>query len=747
MMNIFCRTFYLSLILCAVSPLAALAQKEAARIEKRIDSILKLMTPEEKAGQLNQYTGDRLATGPVQPNSNKYNDIRQGRVGSMLNVRGANDTRAVQQLAMQSRLKIPLLFGQDVIHGYRVTFPVPLAEAASWDMEAIEKAARIAAIEAAASGLHWTFAPMVDIARDPRWGRVTEGAGEDPFLGSRIAEARVRGFQGKGLGDTSAIMACVKHFAAYGAALAGRDYNPADMSERELWETYLPPFRAAAAAGAASFMNAFNLLNGVPATASSYLQRDILKKQWGFRGLVVSDWNSVGEMVSHGFAEDRRQAALYAMLAGSDMDMESHSYIDFLPQLIKEKKVPINLVDDAVRRVLRKKFELGLFDDPYRFSNEERERKLLGAPAHRQAALDMARKSIVLLKNENSLLPLNASVKNIALIGPLAASGVDMKGAWSVSWEKDSLVSVYDGLRKKLGANTNIFYEKGSEITSSDTSRFAAAASVASNSDVIILVVGESFDMSGEAKSRSSLELPGVQEELVKRMVATGRPVIVLVMAGRPLIFNWTADHAHAVVYTWFAGSEGGNAIADVLTGEYNPSGKLPISFPRAVGQVPIFYNHTNTGRPVTNEANITYKSAYIDVANTPKYAFGYGLSYTRFDYADLKLSTGNLKISDQLRVSCTVTNSGDRDGEEVVQLYLRDMVASIARPVMELKGFQKILLRKGESRKVEFLIGKNELSFYNNKLEWIAEKGRFELMIGSASNDIRLRQYFELVP
>jgi len=745
-MKFISRTLYLSLILCAVSPLAALAQKDAARIEKRIDSLLKLMTPEEKAGQLNQYTGDRLATGPVQPNSNKYNDIRQGRVGSMLNVRGASDTRAVQQLAMQSRLKIPLLFGQDVIHGYRVTFPVPLAEAASWDMAAIQKAARIAAIEAAGSGLHWTFAPMVDIARDPRWGRVTEGAGEDPFLGSRIAEARVHGFQGKGLGDTSAIMACVKHFAAYGAGLAGRDYNPADMSERELWETYLPPFKAAAAAGAASFMNAFNLLNGVPATASSYLQRDILKKQWGFKGLVVSDWNSVGEMVSHGFAEDRKRAALYAMLAGSDMDMESHSYIDFLPQLIKEKKIPIAIVDDAVRRVLRKKFELGLFDDPYRFSNEERERKLLGAPAHHEAALDMARKSIVLLKNEKGLLPLNASVKNIALIGPLAASGVDMKGAWSVSWESDSLVSVYDGLRKKLGANATIRYEKGCDISSTDTSRFAAAAAVANGADVIIIVVGESFTMSGEAKSRSSLELPGVQEELIKRMVATGRPVIVLVMAGRPLIFNWTADHADAVVYTWFLGSEGGNAIADVLTGEYNPSGKLPISFPRAVGQIPLFYNHTNTGRPVTNESNITYKSAYIDVANTPKYAFGYGLSYTRFDYADLKLSTSNLRDGEQLRVSCTVTNSGDRDGEEVVQLYLHDLVASIARPVMELKGFQKIFLRKGESRKVEFLVGKNELSFYNNKLEWISEKGRFELMIGSASNDIRLRQNFELV-
>jgi beta-glucosidase len=611
--------------------------------EQKIDSLLKIMTLEEKIGQLTQYTGDRItATGPLGKPIDKTDEVKAGRAGSLLNVRGAAQTRRMQEMAMQSRLKIPLLFGQDVIHGYRVTFPVPLAEAATWDTLAIEQSARIAATEAAASGIHWTFAPMVDICRDPRWGRVTEGAGEDPFLGSVIARARVKGFQGNRLGDLNSVMACVKHFAAYGAATGGRDYNAVDMSERLLWEVYLPPFKAAAEAGAATFMNAFNLLNGVPATASSYLQREILKGDWHFKGFVVSDWNSIGEMVPHGFAKNKYEAAQFAITAGSDMDMESRSYVENLQKLVADKKIKTSLIDDAVRRILRKKFELGLFDDPFRYCSEEREQSVLNTKQHHEAARDIARKSIVLLKNENRLLPLSPAVKKIAVIGPLAKSGIDMKGAWSVKWDNDSLVSLYDGLLN-AGSQVSLSYAKGCGIKDTSRSGFAEAVATALTADVVVLAVGESFDMSGEAKSRSDIHLPGVQEELIKAIYATGKPMVVVVMAGRPLIFNWTADHAQAIVYAWFLGSEAGNAMADVLFGKYNPSGKLPISFPRAEGQIPVFYSYTNTGRPVVNENNIVYKSAYIDLPNTPRFAFGYGLSYTSFAYGDLILSTKNL--------------------------------------------------------------------------------------------------------
>lgn len=721
------------------------AQKKT--IDQKVDSVLKLMTLDEKIGQLNQYSGKEELTGPESARSNLTQEIKGGKVGSMLNVRGAERTRKVQELTMQSRLKIPLIFGQDVIHGYKVTFPIPLAEAASWDTGAIELGARVAATEAAASGLHWTFAPMVDIARDPRWGRVMEGAGEDPFLGSVIARARVRGFQGKGLGNLDAVMACAKHFAAYGAAIGGRDYNSVDMSERTLWEVYLPPFKAAAEAGAATFMNSFNDLNGVPATGNAHLQRDILKGAWKFKGFVVSDWGSIGEMVDHGYVKDKYEAALSAITAGSDMDMESRSYITNLSKLVKGGQVPVAQVDEAVKRILRKKFELGLFDDPYRFSNVQREQQAVGNQQHRTIAREMAQKSIVLLKNEKNLLPLSKDLKKIALIGPLAKSETDMLGFWNVSWPDNSdVVSQWEGLANKVGTGTQLIYAKGCEVNDTSRAGFAEAIAAAQAAEVVIVSVGELRDMSGEAKSRASLHLPGVQEELVRELQATGKPVVVLINAGRPLVFNWMADHVPAILYTWWLGSEAGTAIANVLFGEYNPSGKLPMTFPRAEGQVPIYYNYLNTGRPAPDdEKPARYRSGYIDMQKSPRYAFGHGLSYTTFGYSNLALNKSSMNGADSIVVTFTLTNTGNRAGEEVAQLYLRDNVASVVRPVKELKDFTKMLLQPGESRTIRFVINKEKLSFYNQKLQWDAEPGTFDLLIGSASDDIRLRSNFEL--
>ena len=671
---------------------------QSKNTDRKVEVLLRQMTLEEKIGQLNQYTGDNAATGPITINPNKQAEIKQGLIGSMLNILGTKYTRQYQELAMQSRLKIPLLFGQDVIHGYKTTFPIPLAEAASWDLEAMELTARIAATEAAAAGIHWTFAPMVDISRDPRWGRVMEGAGEDTYLGSKIAYARVKGFQGN-LGDVTSVMACVKHFAAYGAAVGGRDYNSVDMSNRMLWETYLPPFKAALDAGAATFMNSFNDLNGIPATGNAYLQRDILKEKWNFKGFVVSDWGSIGEMVNHGYAKDNKEAALAAITAGSDMDMESNAYRYHLAQLVKEKKVPMALIDDAVKRILRKKFELGLFDDPFKFNNEEREQKALNNPEHRKVARAMAAKSIVLLKNEKGILPLSKSTKTIAFIGPLVKEYKQNMGFWSVELPEldytKEIVSQWDGLQNKVEKNTQLLYAKGCDIEGDNTEGFAEAIAVANQADVVILSIGERRDQSGEAKSRSNLRLPGVQEELVKAIQATGKPVVVLINAGRPLIFNWTADQVPAILYTWWLGSEAGNAIADVLFGDYNPSGKLPISFPREEGQIPIYYNHFNTGRPAPNETATNYVSAYIDLKNSPKFPFGYGLSYTTFNYSDLQLSKKVMKKNETITVSFTLTNNGKFDGEEVVQLYLKDQVGSVVRPVKELRDFQKVFLKR----------------------------------------------------
>ncbi|MBN8665736.1 MAG: beta-glucosidase BglX [Chitinophagales bacterium] len=733
----------LCLVILAATQVVCVSAQKSKTIAQKVDSVLQLMTLEEKIGQLNQYSGDWSHTGPITKDGDKQSQIKKGQLGSMLNIVGVEHTRTLQELAMQSRLKIPLLFGQDVIHGLKTTFPIPLAEAASWDLPAIERSARTAAKEATASGIHWTFAPMVDIARDPRWGRVMEGAGEDPFLGSAIAKARVKGFQGNGLGSLDAVMACAKHFAAYGAAVGGRDYNSVDMSERLLHEVYLPPFKAALDAGVATFMNSFNDLNGVPATGNRYLQRTLLKEQWKFKGFVVSDWGSVGEMIAHGYVQDNREAAKAAITAGSDMDMESRSYIQHLAELVKQKQVSIALVDDAVRRILAKKFEMGLFDDPFRFSNADRERKVWNDPAHKAAALDMARKSIVLLKNEQALLPIQASMKKVALIGPFMKAVRDNLGFWSYEWPDDSttIVTQYDGIVRRLPKDAIVHYAKGCNINDADSAGFAAAIAAAKDADLVIMSMGEARDMSGEAKSRSSIQLPGVQEALIKAIHATGKPVVLLMNAGRPLIFNWAADHVPAIVYTWWLGTQAGDAIGDVLFGQYNPSGKLPMTFPRSEGQIPIYYNYYNTGRPAKDENNLFYVSAYIDLPNSPKYPFGYGLSYTQFQYAPMQLSDTVLKGNQTLTVKVRVRNAGKYDGEEVVQLYLRDVTASVVRPVKELKGFQKIFLKAGETKELVFKVKTDDLRFYNQTLQHIWEPGEFHVMVGTSSAQVETRK------
>ena len=725
--------------------ICSVANAQDTSIEKKVDALLEKMTLQEKVGQLNQYSGN-LLTGPASnQKTNLQEDIKNGWVGSMLNVKGVKNTRAVQEIAMQSRLKIPLLFGLDVIHGYETIFPIPLAEAASWDMDAIKSGAQVAAKEAASKGIHWTFAPMVDIARDPRWGRIMEGAGEDPYLGSLIAKARVKGFQGDKLGDTLSIMACAKHFAAYGAAIAGRDYNAVDMSDVELWQTYLPPFKAAAEAGVSTFMNSFNTLNGIPASGNDYLQRTILKGKWGFKGFVVSDWNSIGEMIKWGYAKDTADAALKAITAGSDMDMEGHNYRKKLVQLVNEKKVDIKLVDDAVRRILYKKFELGLFDNPYRFSDSTREVRVINDPNNRAIAREMARKSIVLLKNENELLPLTQKNRTIALIGPLVKAKRDMAGSWTVNTDSTNMVSLYEGLMARRGSN-KLLYAKGGTVPKTTDDEINEAVAVANKADVVVLAVGETYDMSGESKSRADIHLPGDQEKLFAALQQTGKPIVVVVMAGRSLIFNTIANKANSILYTWWLGSEAGNAIADVLYGDYNPAGRLPITFPRSMGQIPIYYSHLNTGRAYENQKSKLYLSSYIDEENTPRYAFGYGLSYTNFQYSNLQLSDSTMNEKDSIVVSFKLTNIGKYAGEEVAQLYLRNEVASIARPVKELKDFVKVKLNVGESKEIRFTINKEKLSFYNRKLEWGTEPGRFQLMIGTASDSILLKSSFQLV-
>ncbi|MGE8529041.1 glycoside hydrolase family 3 N-terminal domain-containing protein [Chryseobacterium rhizosphaerae] len=713
-------------------------------IDQKVAELLAKMTLEEKVGQMVQYSGFEYATGPQQSNSAAVlEEIKKGKVGSMLNVAGSEETRAFQKLAMQSRLKIPLLFGQDVIHGYRTTFPVNLGQAASWDLGMIEKSERIAATEAAAYGIHWTFAPMVDIARDPRWGRVMEGSGEDTYLGTKIGLARIKGFQGRGLGSLDAVMACAKHFAAYGAAVGGRDYNSVDMSLRQLNETYLPPFKAAAEAGVATFMNSFNDINGIPATANQYIQRDLLKGKWNYKGFVVSDWGSIGEMIPHGYARDANEAAEKAIQGGSDMDMESRVYMAQLPKLVKEGKVDAKLVDDATGRILTKKFEMGLFDDPYRFSNEKRQKEQTDNQENRKFGREFGSKSIVLLKNQGNILPLSKTVKTVALIGPFAKETVANHGFWSIAFKDDNqrIVSQFDGIKNQLDKNSTLMYAKGCNVDDQDKSQFSEAVETAKKADVVIMTLGEGHAMSGEAKSRSNIGFTGVQEDLLKEIAKTGKPIILMVNAGRPLIFNWASDNIPAIMYTWWLGTEAGNSIADVLFGTVNPGGKVPMSFPRTEGQIPVYYNHFNTGRPAKNNTDRNYVSAYIDLDNDPKYPFGYGLSYTDFKYSDMILSSVNLTGNQTLNISVTVSNTGKYDGEEVVQLYIRDLFGKVVRPVKELKGFQKIFIKKGESKKVDFKLTPEELKFFDEDLNFDWESGEFDIMIGTHSQNVQTKR------
>ena len=733
------KKIFLSIFLAGLG-ITVSAQKS---IDQKVTELMAKMTLEEKIGQLNQYNDDITATGPVTKDADKAGQVRAGKLGSILNAIGAKNTKNWQDQAMQSRLKIPLLFGQDVIHGFRTTFPIPLGETATWDMNLIEKSARIAATEASAYGIHWTFAPMVDIGRDPRWGRVMEGAGEDTYLGTLVGKARVKGFQGNGLGNKDAVMACAKHFAAYGAAVGGRDYNSVDMSLRQLHETYLPPFKAVSDIGVATFMNSFNDINGIPATGNKYIQRDLLKGAWNFQGFVVSDWGSIGEMIPHGFAKDNKDAALKAIIAGSDMDMESRSYINHLAELVKEGKVDIQLVDDAVRRILTKKYELGLFDDPYRFINEKREKEQANNPEHRKFAREIGAKSIVLLKNENQLLPLSPTTKKVAIIGPFAKATVENHGFWSIAFPDDSqrIVTQFDGIKAQLDKNSELLYAKGCNANDNDKSMFAEAVETAKKADVVIMTLGEGHAMSGEAKSRSNIHFSGVQEDLLKEIAKTGKPIILMINAGRPLVFDWASENIPTIVYTWWLGTEAGNSIADILFGKINPGGKLPMTFPRTEGQIPIYYNHYNTGRPAKNNTDRNYVSAYIDLDNDPAYPFGFGLSYTTFQYSDVNVSATQLKGNQTLTASVTLTNSGNYDGEEVVQLYIRDLVGKVVRPVKELKGFQKIFLKKGESKTVSFNITPEDLKFYDDELNFDWESGEFDIMIGTNSAQVQTKR------
>lgn len=713
-------------------------------IDQKVSELLSKMTLEEKVGQLVQYSGFEYATGPQNSNSaTVLNEIKQGKVGSMLNVAGAEETRKFQELALKSRLKIPMLFGQDVIHGYRTTFPVNLGQAASWDLNLIEKSERIAATEASAYGIHWTFAPMVDVARDPRWGRVMEGSGEDTYLGTQIGLARIKGFQGKGLGNIDAIMACAKHFAAYGAAVGGRDYNSVDMSLRQLNETYLPPFKAAAEAGVATFMNSFNDINGIPATANKYILRDLLKGKWNYQGFVVSDWGSIGEMVPHGYAKDNKDAAEKAINAGSDMDMESRAYMAELPKLVQEGKVDPKLIDDAARRILVKKFEMGLFDDPYRFSNEKRQKEQLNNQENRKFGREFGSKSIVLLKNQKNILPLSRSTKTIALIGPFGKETSANHGFWSVAFKDDSqrIITQFDGIKNQLDKNSTLLYAKGANVDDQDKSMFAEAVETAKKADVVIMTLGEGHAMSGEAKSRSNLHFTGVQEDLLKEIAKTGKPIVLMINAGRPLVFDWAADNIPAIVYTWWLGTEAGNSIADILFGTVNPGGKLPMTFPRTEGQIPVYYNHYNTGRPAKNNTDRNYVSAYIDLDNDPKFPFGFGLSYTQFKYSDMNLSSASLKGNQTLNISLNVSNIGNYDGEEVVQLYIRDLFGKVVRPIKELKGFQKVFIKKGETKTINFTLTPENLKFYDDELNFDWEGGDFDIMVGTDSQNVQTKR------
>ena len=754
------RLMYLGLVVvflaCQQSPNS---EKEAsAEIDQQVDDLLSKMTLEEKIGQMNQYSGFMDFTGP-QPNegraANKLEQIKKGLVGSMLNVHGVENIKAVQKLAVEeSRLGIPLIFGFDVIHGYKTISPIPLAEAASWDLKAIQRSAEVAAEEASAAGINWTFAPMVDISRDARWGRVMEGAGEDPFLGSEIAKARIRGFQGNDLSAVNTVAATAKHFAAYGFAEAGREYNTVDIGTSTLYNVVFPPFRASLDAEVKTVMNAFNVVNGIPSTGDKFLLRDILKEKWDFQGFVVSDWDSVGEMVAHGLAKNGREAAKSGVIAGSDMDMESYHYVEQLVSLVKDGEVDEALITDAARRILKVKFELGLFEDPYKYCSIEREKETIYNPKFKKDVLDMAKKSIVLLKNENNTLPLKSSGQNIAVIGALADDKTSPLGSWRIAADDGTAVSVLEGLNAYT--KNNYSYSKGADvvtgkkqftqeltINNTDKSGFPEAIATAKSADVVIMVLGEHGLQSGEGRSRTRLDLPGVQQDLLEQVYKVNPNIVLVLQNGRPLALPWADEHIPAIVEAWHLGSESGNAIAEILYGDYNPSGKLPMTFPRHVGQVPIYYNHKSTGRPKLPSPGEVFWSHYTDEKHTPLYPFGFGLSYTTFDFEELTIDnsyTENKTVS----VSVRVTNTGQKSGKVTTQLYLQDEFASVTRPVRELKAFEQVQLNSGESRVLSFQLQDKELGFYNNDGEFLIEEGSFQVYVGEDSQ-AQLSSSFDL--
>lgn len=750
MKKIHFKSFVLTLFFLNIS--CSAQQKKVViqnSIETKVDSLLKLMTLEEKVGQLNQYNGFWDVTGPIPKEGSaaqKYENLKKGLVGSMLNVKGVKDVYALQKIAVEeTRLGIPLLFGFDVIHGYKTISPIPLAEAASWDLEAIKKSAQIAADEAGAVGINWTFAPMVDISRDARWGRVMEGAGEDPYLGSLIAKARVNGFQGD-LKSNKNILACAKHFVGYGFAEAGRDYNTVSVGTNILNNILFPPFIAAKDADVKTFMNAFNDLNGVPSTGSSYLQREILKGKWNFQGFIVSDWGSIGEMINHGFAKDNKQAAEIAINAGSDMDMESYAYVNHLVELVNENKVKVATIDDAVKRILRIKFELGLFENPYKYCDLEREKATVGKKEFHEGVLDMAKKSIVLLKNENNLLPLKKEGQKIALIGPLANDKTSPLGSWRIAADDETAVSVLEGMSKYSKNKLN--YSKGVNLTTgrtqfvwetkineTDKTGFEEAIEVAKKADVVVMVLGEHGLQTGEGRSRTKLDLPGLQQELLEEVYKVNKNIVLVLQNGRPLVIPWAAENIPSILEAWHLGTESGNAIAQVLYGDYNPSGKLPMTFPRTEGQLPLYYNRMSTGRPRMNEPESVFWSHYIDEENTPEFAFGHGLSYSKFEYSNLKLNKDSFSSTEEIEVSVTLKNNSNVKGKEVVQLYIQDIVCSITRPIQELRDFKMVELNPNETKIITFKVNKETLGFYNNNLEWIVEPGKFNLFIGGSSD------------
>lgn len=736
------------------------AQKAPRDMDRFIDQLMKKMTLEEKIGQLNLPVTGEITTGQAK-SSDVAKRIRNGEVGGLFNLKGVERIREVQRQAVEeSRLGIPLLFGMDVIHGYETIFPIPLGLSCTWDMKAIEESARIAAVEASADGISWTFSPMVDVSRDPRWGHVSEGNGEDPFLGAAIARAMIRGYQGKDMSRNDEIMACVKHFALYGASEAGRDYNTVDMSRQRMFNEYMLPYQAAVEAGVGSVMASFNEVDGVPATGSKWLMTDVLRKQWGFDGFVVTDYTGINEMIDHGMGDQQTVAAL-ALNAGVDMDMVSDAFSGTLKKSVEEGKVSAAAIDAACRRILEAKYKLGLFDNPYKYCDVNRPKKQIFTKEHRAIARKTASESFVLLKNEG-VLPLSKK-GTIAVVGPLANTRSNMPGTWSVAAVLDNAPSLVEGLREVVGDRAKVVTAKGSNLIGdadyekratmfgrelhrdnrTDRELLDEALKVAAGADVIVAALGESSEMSGESSSRTSLEMPDVQRALLQELLKTGKPVVLVLFTGRPLVLTWEEEHVPAILNVWFGGSEAAYAISDVLFGDVNPSGKLTATFPQNVGQIPLFYNHKNTGRPLQEGRWFEkFRSNYLDVSNEPLYPFGYGLSYTTFAYSDIHLSSTEMSADGELTATVTVTNTGSRDGAEVVQLYIRDLVGSVTRPVKELKGFEKIFLKAGESRKVSFSITPELLKFYNYDLQFVCEPGDFDVMIGGNSRDVKKARF-----